>query len=58
MFKRKRSAGKSFAGRRSRRILSWKPMKLKREGLSDEEARWKARIEFGNLRTAQERSLF
>lgn len=53
MFKRKRSA-EDFAAE-IKAHLELEADELKREGLSDEEARRKARIEFGNLRTAQER---
>ena len=48
MFKRKRSAD-DFA-EEIKAHLELEADELKREGLSDEEARRKARIEFGNLR--------
>ena len=41
--------------RRSRPILSSKPMSSNREGLSEDEARRKARVEFGSVPAAQER---
>jgi predicted permease len=53
MFKRKRGAD-DFA-EEIKAHLELEADELKREGLSDEEARRKARIEFGNLRAAQER---
>ena len=53
MFKRKRGAD-DFA-EEIQAHLELEADELKREGLSDEEAHRKARIEFGNLRAAQER---
>ena len=53
MFKRKRSADDFAAEIKAH--LELEADDLKREGLSDEEARRKARIEFGNLQAAQER---
>ena len=41
--------------KRSRRILNSKPTNLKQEGLSEDEARWKAQRAFGNVCAAQER---
>jgi macrolide transport system ATP-binding/permease protein len=53
VFKRKRSAD-DFA-EEIKAHLELEADELKREGLSDEEARRKARVEFGNLSTARER---
>ena len=53
MFKRKRSADDFAAEIKAH--LELEADELKREGLSDEEAHRKARIEFGNLPAAQER---
>jgi predicted permease len=53
MFRRKRSA-EDFA-EEIKAHLELETDELKREGLSDDEARWKARREFGNVRAAQER---
>lgn len=53
MFRRKRSA-EDFADE-IRAHLELETDELKREGLSEDEARWKARREFGNVRAAQER---
>ena len=52
MFRRKRSA-EDFA-EEIKAHLELEAEDLKREGLSEEEARWKARREFGNVRRAQE----
>ena len=52
MFWRRRSA-EDFA-EEIKTHLELEAEDLKREGLSDEEARWKARREFGNVRRAQE----
>jgi predicted permease len=52
MFWRKRSA-EDFA-EEIKAHLELEAEDLKREGLSEEEARWKARREFGNVRRAQE----
>ncbi len=53
MFRRKRSA-EDFA-EEIKTHLELETDELKREGLSEDEARWKARREFGNVRAAQER---
>jgi hypothetical protein len=53
MFRRKRSAG-DFA-EEIRSHLELEADELEREGLSENEARRRARIEFGNVRAAQER---
>ena len=53
MFRRKRSA-EDFA-EEIKAHLELEADELRREGLSEEEARWKARREFGNVRAAQER---
>ncbi len=53
MFWRKRSA-EDFA-EEIKAHLELEAEDLKREGLSEDEARWKARREFGNVRAAQER---
>lgn len=53
MFKRKRSA-KDFA-EEIKTHLELEADELKSEGLSEDEARWKARREFGNVRLTQER---
>ena len=53
MFRRKRSTD-DFA-EEIKAHLELEADELKREGLSEEEARWKARREFGNVRAAQER---
>ncbi len=53
MFRRKRSA-EDFA-EEIKAHLELETDELKREGLSEDEARWKARREFGNVRAAQER---
>jgi hypothetical protein len=53
MFKRKRSAG-DFA-EEIKTHLELEADELRREGLSADEAQWKARREFGNIRVAQER---
>jgi predicted permease len=53
MFRRKRSA-EDFA-EEIKAHLELEADELKREGLSEDEARWKARREFGNVRAAQER---
>jgi predicted permease len=53
MLRRKRSAA-DFA-EEIRAHLALEADELRREGLSQEEARWKARREFGNVRAAQER---
>jgi len=53
MFRRKRSAEDFRAEIEAH--LALEADELKREGLGDEEARWKARREFGNVRAAQER---
>ena len=53
MFGRKRSA-EDFA-EEIKAHLELETDELKREGLSEDEARWKARREFGNVRAAQER---
>jgi predicted permease len=53
MFRRKRSA-EDFA-EVIKAHLELETDELKREGLSEDEARWKARHEFGNVRAAQER---
>ena len=52
MFWRKRSA-EDFADE-IKAHLEFEAEDLKREGLSEDEARWKARREFGNVRRAQE----
>jgi len=53
MFRRKRSAA-DFA-EEIKTHLELEADELKHEGLSGDEARWKARREFGNVRAAQER---
>jgi predicted permease len=53
MFQRKRSA-EDFA-EEIKAHLDLEADDLKQEGLSEDEARWKARREFGNVRAAQER---
>ncbi len=53
MFKRKRSA-EDFA-EEIEAHLALEADELQREGLSEDEARWQARREFGNVRVAQER---
>ena len=53
MFQRKRSA-EDFA-EEIKTHLELEADDLKQEGLSEDEARWKARREFGNVRAAQER---
>src|ERR1700722_2021817 len=53
MFRRRRSA-KDFA-EEIKAHLELEADDLKSEGLSDHEARWKARRAFGNVRAAQER---
>ncbi len=53
MFKRKRST-EDFA-EEIKAHLELEAEELKREGLSDDEARRKARVEFGNVYKAQER---
>jgi predicted permease len=53
MFKRKRSA-EDFA-EEIKAHLELEADDLRHEGLSEEEAQWKARREFGNVRAAQER---
>jgi predicted permease len=53
MFRRKRSA-KDFA-EEIKAHLELEADQLRNQGLSGEEARWKARLEFGNVRAAQER---
>jgi hypothetical protein len=53
MFRRKRSA-EDFA-EEIKAHLELEADELKREGLSADEARWKARREFGNVCAAQER---
>ncbi|HXR40189.1 MAG TPA: ABC transporter permease [Terracidiphilus sp.] len=53
MFRRKRSAEDFRAEIEAH--LALEADELKREGLSEAEARWKARREFGNLRAAEER---
>jgi len=53
MFRRKRSA-EDFA-EEIKAHLELEADELKREGLSEDEARWKARREFGNVSAAQER---
>ncbi len=53
MFRRKRSA-EDFAAE-IQAHLDLEADDLKDEGLSEDEARWKARREFGNVRAAQER---
>ena len=53
MFRRKRSA-EDFA-EEIKAHLELETDELKREGLSEDEARWKARREFGNVRATQER---
>jgi predicted permease len=53
MFRRKRSA-EDFA-EEIKAHLELETDELKGEGLSEDEARWKARREFGNVRAAQER---
>jgi predicted permease len=53
MFKRKRSA-EDFA-EEIKAHLELEADDLRHEGLSEEEARWKARREFGNVRAAEER---
>ncbi len=53
MFRRKRSA-EDFA-EEIKAHLELEADELRSEGLSEDEARWKARREFGNVRVAQER---
>ena len=53
MFRRKRSA-EDFA-EEIKAHLELEADELQREGLSEDEARWKARRKFGNVRAAQER---
>ena len=53
MFRRKRSA-EDFA-EEIKAHLELEADDLQSSGLSEEEARWRARREFGNLRAAQER---
>ncbi len=53
MFWRKRSA-EDFA-EEIKAHLELEADELKREGLGEDEARWKARSQFGNVRAAQER---
>ncbi len=53
MFRRKRSA-EDFA-EEIKAHLELEAEDLRHEGLSEDEARWKARREFGNVRAAQER---
>ena len=53
MFRRKRSA-EDFA-EEIKAHLELEADELRSEGLSEDEARWKARREFGNVRAAQER---
>ncbi|MGA2170891.1 MAG: ABC transporter permease [Terracidiphilus sp.] len=53
MFRRKRSADDFRAEIEAH--LALEADDLKREGLSEDEAHWKARREFGNVRAAQER---
>ena len=53
MFRRKRSA-EDFA-EEIKAHLELEADELRSEGLSEDEARWKARLEFGNVRVAQER---
>ena len=53
MFQRKRSA-EDFA-QEIKAHLELEADDLKQEGLSEDEARWKARREFGNVSAAQER---
>jgi hypothetical protein len=53
MFRRKRSA-EDFA-EEIKMHLELEADELQHEGLSEDEARWKARREFGNVRAAQER---
>jgi predicted permease len=53
MFRRKRSAA-DFA-EEIKAHLELEADELRSEGLSEDEARWKARREFGNVRVAQER---
>jgi predicted permease len=53
MFRRKRTAG-DFA-EEIKAHLELEADDLEREGLSQDEARWKARREFGNVRAVQER---
>ncbi len=53
MFRRKRSAA-DFA-EEIKAHLELEADELRSEGLSEDEARWKARLEFGNVRVAQER---
>ncbi len=53
MFRRKRSA-EDFA-EEIKAHLELEADELRREGLSQEEARWKARREFGSVGAAQER---
>jgi len=53
MFRRKRSA-EDFA-EEIKAHLELEADELRHEGLSEEDARWKARGEFGNVRAAQER---
>ena len=53
MFKRKRSA-EDFA-EEIKAHLALEADELEHEGLSEDEAQWKARREFGNVRSAQER---
>jgi len=53
MFNRKRSA-KDFA-EEIKAHLELEAQELRSEGLSDEDARWKARREFGSVRAAEER---
>ena len=53
MFRRKRSAEDFRAEIEAH--LELETDELKSEGLNEDEARWKARREFGNVRAAQER---
>ena len=53
MFRRKRSA-EDFA-KEIKAHLELEAEELKREGLTEDEARWRARREFGNVRASQER---
>jgi hypothetical protein len=53
MFRRKRSA-EDFA-EEIKTHLELEADELRSSGLSEDEARWKARREFGNVRAAQER---
>ena len=53
MFRRKRSA-EDFA-EEIKAHLVLEADELRREGLREEDAQWKARREFGNVRAAQER---